>query len=167
MSEWRDEQYGRALIDNPVLAQGIRRQESEARSTAPLCHMNNRPGRPKVFDCQVWRPILNGSLEEVFQIHKRSDLEPNPLYKMAAKRVGCFPCIFSGKPICLPVLKSIPVGSIGGAIKRSEWLREQETATPRSLPHAKFLRDFTSEKQELETVFGTPTRVLMPFMYGR
>lgn len=97
MSEWMDEAYGRGMFDNPVLVQGIRKQESAARSTAPLWDMNNQPGRRKVFECPVWRPLLNWTHDEVFDIHKEYDFEPNPLYRMGAKRVGCFPCLFSGK----------------------------------------------------------------------
>ena len=43
--------------------------------------------------CDVSRPLFNMTAKEVFDIHKRHGVEPNPLYKKGAGRVGCFPCI--------------------------------------------------------------------------
>jgi 3'-phosphoadenosine 5'-phosphosulfate sulfotransferase (PAPS reductase)/FAD synthetase len=97
MSEWIAEHYGRGIIDHPVLVQGIRRQESDRRSTAALWDSNNSGGSRRVFECPVWRPLIDWTYDEVFDIHAQYHFEPNPLYKMGAKRVGCFPCIFSGK----------------------------------------------------------------------
>lgn len=96
-SEWLKEQYGRGLLDKPVLVQGIRWQESKARSEALAWEEYNRPGKRRVYDCPVWRPILHWTHEDVFAVHERHNFEPNPLYKMGAKRVGCFPCIYSGQ----------------------------------------------------------------------
>jgi 3'-phosphoadenosine 5'-phosphosulfate sulfotransferase (PAPS reductase)/FAD synthetase len=51
----------------------------------------------EAFDCEVWRPILDWSEEDVIAIHKRHRLMPNPLYLMGARRVGCWPCINARK----------------------------------------------------------------------
>lgn len=97
MSEFLEEEYGHGRLDRPVLCLGIRREESDNRAQAPVWDRNNKPGYRKVFDCPVWRPILDWTAGEVFAMHARHSFEPNPLYKLGAKRVGCFPCIFSSK----------------------------------------------------------------------
>jgi 3'-phosphoadenosine 5'-phosphosulfate sulfotransferase (PAPS reductase)/FAD synthetase len=69
--------------------QGVRRQESSSR--AGLSH----------FDLDefstVYRPILGWTHEDVFDMHKRHGVKPNPLYKMGFGRVGCMPCIMANK----------------------------------------------------------------------
>lgn len=97
ISEWMDEAYGDGRIENPVIVQGIRSDESPSRAKAPEWDDNRRPGQRRVFDCPVWRPILDWSASDVFAIHERHGFEPNPLYKLGARRVGCFPCVLSGK----------------------------------------------------------------------
>lgn len=32
-------------------------------------------------------------MEQVFDLHKRHNIKPNPLYTMGFSRVGCMPCI--------------------------------------------------------------------------
>ncbi len=97
LSGWLDDQEGAGILDAPVLVQGIRADESKKRSELPAWDTNNKPGRRRVFDCNVWRPLLRWSASDVFETHKRHGFEPNPLYKQGASRVGCFPCIFAGK----------------------------------------------------------------------
>lgn len=98
-SRWLDEAYGDGRIDNPVLVMGVRADESPGRAKMPEWDSNDKgmKGRRKVFDCPVWRPILRWGVDQVFETHRRHGLEPNPLYKMGVARVGCFPCVFSGK----------------------------------------------------------------------
>lgn len=48
-------------------------------------------------DSTEYRPLLRWSIEDVWAIHKRYGIEPNPLYGMGASRVGCLPCIMSRK----------------------------------------------------------------------
>lgn len=69
---------------------GIRADESLKRSLM----------KPEEFDgdwygCMVYRPLLRWSVNDVFAIHKRHGIVPNPLYKQGMKRVGCMPCIMS------------------------------------------------------------------------
>lgn len=45
-----------------------------------------------------YRPIIHWTVEQVFAIHRRHGIEPNPLYKLGMKRVGCMPCINCAKP---------------------------------------------------------------------
>jgi 3'-phosphoadenosine 5'-phosphosulfate sulfotransferase (PAPS reductase)/FAD synthetase len=74
-----------------VSAAGIRAAESEARAKMPEWEW-----QPS-FDCEVWRPILRWSEQDVIDIHHRHALRPNPLYLQGAERVGCWPCIYARK----------------------------------------------------------------------
>src|SRR5688572_30241345 len=74
-----------------INAVGIRRAESEARSQMEEWEWSDG------FDCEVWRPLIHWTEEDVIAIHKRHGLPPNPLYLMGAKRVGCWPCIMASK----------------------------------------------------------------------
>mgnify|MGYP006274940077 CR=1 FL=1 len=70
---------------------GIRAGESEARSKMPEWEWQDG------FDCEVWRPLINWSEQDVIDIHHRHGLRPNPLYLQGAERVGCWPCIYARK----------------------------------------------------------------------
>jgi 3'-phosphoadenosine 5'-phosphosulfate sulfotransferase (PAPS reductase)/FAD synthetase len=70
---------------------GIRAAESASRAQMLEWEEN------KTFDCDVWRPLLRWTEQEVIDIHKRHGLAPNPLYLKGATRVGCWPCIFARK----------------------------------------------------------------------
>lgn len=74
-----------------INAVGIRAEESAARSQMP--EWEHSEG----FDCEVWRPMIRWTFEEVVAIHARHGLKPNPLYMHGASRVGCFPCIYAAK----------------------------------------------------------------------
>jgi 3'-phosphoadenosine 5'-phosphosulfate sulfotransferase (PAPS reductase)/FAD synthetase len=74
-----------------VNAVGIRAAESESRSKMPEWEWQEG------FDCEVWRPLLHWTEQEVIDIHTRHGLRPNPLYLRGASRVGCYPCILSRK----------------------------------------------------------------------
>lgn len=39
---------------------------------------------------------------------KEHDVEPNPLYKMGFKRVGCFPCIMANKDEIYEIAQQFP-----------------------------------------------------------
>lgn len=80
-----------AAGDDVVNAVGIRAGESAARATMTEWEWS------RGFDCEVWRPLIAWSEQDVIDIHTRNGLLPNPLYLKGASRVGCFPCIFSRK----------------------------------------------------------------------
>jgi len=70
--------------------QGVRAEESPSRA--------NLPEREMLADgIEAVRPIHKWSVKQVFDYHREKGIEPNPLYKMGMKRVGCMPCIHSGK----------------------------------------------------------------------
>jgi 3'-phosphoadenosine 5'-phosphosulfate sulfotransferase (PAPS reductase)/FAD synthetase len=70
--------------------QGVRADESKARASLPECeHVGD--------GLYNYRPILQWSVDDVFQIAKSHGVKPNPLYKLGMSRVGCMPCIHSRK----------------------------------------------------------------------
>jgi len=85
--EWMDTQE----YDEATVYQGIRADESKARSTFP------RRVYEKAYEAWIERPLLDWTAEQVFDMHKKYGIEPNPLYKLGAKRVGCFPCVMISK----------------------------------------------------------------------
>jgi 3'-phosphoadenosine 5'-phosphosulfate sulfotransferase (PAPS reductase)/FAD synthetase len=94
--------YLRAMDDEPVNTVGIRRAESEARSKLEEWEWSD------TFDCDIWRPLLHWSEQDVIDIHTRHGLRPNPLYLQGAERVGCWPCIFARKAELRHVAESDP-----------------------------------------------------------
>jgi 3'-phosphoadenosine 5'-phosphosulfate sulfotransferase (PAPS reductase)/FAD synthetase/ribosomal protein L35 len=70
--------------------QGVRADESLDRSKLPTSD-NIGDGVTN------YRPILKWSASDCFDMHKKHNLEPNPLYKMGMGRVGCMPCIHCNK----------------------------------------------------------------------
>jgi 3'-phosphoadenosine 5'-phosphosulfate sulfotransferase (PAPS reductase)/FAD synthetase len=83
--------FVRALDDDVVNVVGIRAAESEARSKLAEWEWSD------TFDCEVWRPLINWTEQDVIDIHHRHGLKPNPLYLLGASRVGCWPCIHARK----------------------------------------------------------------------
>jgi 3'-phosphoadenosine 5'-phosphosulfate sulfotransferase (PAPS reductase)/FAD synthetase len=77
--------------EDVVNAVGIRAAESVARSQLPEWEFQD------TFDCEVWRPLIRWTEQQVIEIHHRHGLRPNPLYLLGATRVGCWPCIFARK----------------------------------------------------------------------
>lgn len=80
-----------AMEDEPVNVVGIRARESRKRSQMPEWEHS------EAFDCDVWRPLIDWTLEDVIDIHKRHGVAPNPLYTRNHARVGCWPCINASK----------------------------------------------------------------------
>lgn len=74
-----------------INAVGIRAAESEARSKLREWEDSD------AFDCEVWRPLIAWTEQDVIDIHRRHGLTPNPLYLQGASRVGCWPCIYARK----------------------------------------------------------------------
>lgn len=65
---------------------GIRADESQRRAKMP---------RWNHVECgaMVWRPIFRWSVDQVWAMHRKHGIDPNPLYARGATRVGCWPCI--------------------------------------------------------------------------
>jgi 3'-phosphoadenosine 5'-phosphosulfate sulfotransferase (PAPS reductase)/FAD synthetase len=70
-----------------IVYQGIRSRESKARAAMHQTEWSD------AYDATIIRPILDWDAEQVFAIHKKYAVKPNPLYTYGASRVGCFPCV--------------------------------------------------------------------------
>ena len=106
--------------DDFIVVQGIRGAESASRAAMNAqCnyfkyYLNpykvDKNGKPKFHTyrrkeilrfCKehatdVIRPVFDWSAQQVIDYILDNGLEPNPLYRMGMKRVGCFPCIMAG-----------------------------------------------------------------------
>lgn len=95
-------QAGRTLVS----WQGVRGEESLARRDLPRWQRINPapyslPAAEKdaaaALRAYAYRPIHAWKVDDVFAMHRRHGIEPNPLYALGADRVGCWPCIFAKK----------------------------------------------------------------------
>lgn len=92
--------------------QGVRAAESPARAK-----MTEREGTPEGYE--IYRPLLRWSAADVFKLHKRHGIDPNPLYKLGMSRVGCMPCVNVNKDELYEINRRFPQ-----EIKRiAEWER--------------------------------------------
>ena len=82
---------------------GIRADESHSRSK-----MKERNFDLDYYGCWINRPLIKWTAQDVFDIHKKHNIEPNPLYKMGFKRVGCFPCIMANQREVKLIAKHFP-----------------------------------------------------------
>lgn len=94
--------YLKGISDEPINAVGIRRAESTARSK-----MSEREWSDS-YDCEIWRPIIAWSVQDVIDIHTRHGVLPNPNYLDGARRVGCWPCIYAAKKELHHIAESDP-----------------------------------------------------------
>jgi 3'-phosphoadenosine 5'-phosphosulfate sulfotransferase (PAPS reductase)/FAD synthetase len=96
--------YTLDLIDDfgPVESwQGVRAEESARR--ANLLQWEDKGG-----GLTIYRPIHKWKVSDVFAIHKKHGIEPNPLYKLGMNRVGCMPCVNCSKGELLEISKRFP-----------------------------------------------------------
>lgn len=70
---------------------GVRRDESEKRKDAPYHQWDD------YFDCDLFAPLVDWPKSWCFESTKRHGEKINPLYSLGFSRVGCAPCINSGK----------------------------------------------------------------------
>jgi len=99
--------------DDPVSVLGIRAEESHKRAKQPAWEWADD------FDAWIYRPIKWWTKADRVAIHQRFGVAPNPLYLEGegAGRVGCGPCVNSGKddvrwlakyhPLALEILAEI------------------------------------------------------------
>jgi len=90
---------------------GVRGSESESRSKLPEREWDT------FFDCEVYRPLMKWTIDDVWAIHEKYSIPRNPLYAFA-KRVGCFPCVMSRKEELLQISRRMP--------ERIAFLRQKE-----------------------------------------
>lgn len=96
---------------------GLRRDESRRRANTPRIRRVRwiEPKRSLVY----FSPLAEWSWRDVFALHERHGIEPNPLYKLGASRVGCWPCIHARKDE-LNLISRVDPGAVE---KLLEWER--------------------------------------------
>jgi hypothetical protein len=70
---------------------GVRRDESQARSQREWLEWDG------YYDCELYNPVYDWSKQMCFDYVKLHREQINPLYSLGFTRVGCAPCINSGK----------------------------------------------------------------------
>lgn len=80
---------------------GVRRDESPARADAEEWEI-----APSGYT--IYRPLVDWTKKQCFDLLARHVVEPNPLYKMGCARVGCMPCIMARKAEILEISKRFP-----------------------------------------------------------
>lgn len=86
-------QYQQAIVEQGhrvVSWQGVRRDESVSRRNAKIFERL----QPRTY---AYRPLADWTAVQVFEFIRENGMEPNSLYKQGQSRVGCMPCINSGK----------------------------------------------------------------------
>ena len=90
--------------------QGIRRDEGGRRAFA--AEFEDRGGR-----LYVHRPIVRWTAQDCFEAMAACGVKPNPLYSLGFDRVGCMPCINSGKADILNMALRFPEH----VVRLAEW----------------------------------------------
>ena len=118
--------------DNMLMIRGIRGAESPARAkmSAQCTYFKyyfepygyDKAGKPKKhtyrgkevrafraqFADDLLRPVFDWSAQQVIDYILDAGLEPNPLYRMAYKRVGCWPCVMANQRDILNIARQAP-----------------------------------------------------------
>lgn len=112
--DWMEDQG----FESPVMFTGIRAGESPRRAAMPENEWSD------YYDCEMRRPLIRWSEEDVFAYLKEKGVPPNPLYSTGQTRVGCFPCIHANKA----QLRTMPEWAWD---KLEEWEARLSTVTDR------------------------------------
>lgn len=86
--------------------QGVRRDESLRRSLLT----ENELKETYENGAELWnyRPIIDWTAQQCFDMHKKHGIKHNPLYEMGMGRVGCMPCINCRKDELNEISKRFP-----------------------------------------------------------
>jgi 3'-phosphoadenosine 5'-phosphosulfate sulfotransferase (PAPS reductase)/FAD synthetase len=87
--------------DQVISWQGVRRDESSARAVLNETEEGE-------FGVINYRPILDWSADDCFQMHRKHGIKWNPLYEQGMGRVGCMPCIMARKAELAEIEKRFP-----------------------------------------------------------
>ena len=86
--------YIAEMDEEPLVVTGVRASESARRSLLGVEEYSSR------YECDIWRPILHWTEEDVIEAHRLAGIPPCPLYLNGnhhVRRVGCWPCINTQK----------------------------------------------------------------------
>lgn len=81
--------------------QGVRADESPKRAAMAEYETLD-------FGVIAYRPILSWTAADVFAMHKKHNIDANPLYLQGMGRVGCMPCIMCRKSELLEISRRFP-----------------------------------------------------------
>lgn len=84
---------------------GERAEESIARSKKPIRELLLKGEKANAY---TYRPIFRWKEQDCFDMLKRYDIKPNPLYEQGFNRVGCFPCMMYRKEEIRLVAETYP-----------------------------------------------------------
>lgn len=182
--------------DSVLIIQGIRKSESFSRSKMnSQCTYFKFYFRPYGLDRQgkekyhtyrkkdvvafrekyaddILRPVFDWSGQQVIDYIIKNGIEPNPLYKMGMKRVGCFPCIMANNIDITSMMKFAPERL--AEITRHEVETKSSFFSPDSIPRWAYKGDFPllpdvieylKNKNASGDLFGGEERSCMSF-YG-
>lgn len=122
---------GDGFASQVTLHSGVRAAESTARAKMLEREYDGN------FMCEIVRPLLHLSISDIWAMHDKYGVKPNPLYIKGMTRVGCFPCIMSRKSEIAAIARHFP--------DRIDLLREAEQVTG-SDHHAGMSSFFRSDK---------------------
>lgn len=118
--------------DHTLIVQGIRAAESPARAamTKQCTYFKyyfepygyDKNGKPRRYSYRkkevrlfrekfaddLLRPVFDWSAQQVIDYILAAGLEPNPLYRMGYKRVGCWPCVMANQREILNISRQSP-----------------------------------------------------------
>jgi 3'-phosphoadenosine 5'-phosphosulfate sulfotransferase (PAPS reductase)/FAD synthetase len=141
-----------AQDDEIVLYQGIRAEESPSRAQMePACWSD-------YYDCRVERPLFRWRAQQVFELITGHGIEANPLYRLGAGRVGCFPCVLTRHAELRRMSKMLP--EVWDRIAELEALSGRSYFPPEFIP-AQFCSNVAEIEVEVEpgeapTLFDMP-----------
>jgi 3'-phosphoadenosine 5'-phosphosulfate sulfotransferase (PAPS reductase)/FAD synthetase len=136
--------YQHDLVDRGFTViswQGVRRDESHARRDVLQIEQ---------ADESIWqyRPIADWTAQDVFEMHFKHGVKPNPLYKQGLSRVGCMPCINASKGEIRAIAQRFPEH-----IERiAEWERMVCPAGKRG--HASFFPDLERDNMPHPDIYA-------------
>lgn len=127
--KWLDAYRDEAGVDVQVLL-GVRREESRNRQSAKEREYAEH------YDCDVWRPILDWTVEDVIAEHRRAGIPMHPLYHLGTERVGCWPCVNASKAELAVIGRIDPdrvakVRELEAAIRQTMFTRDRRTEKKR------------------------------------
>jgi len=121
----------------------------------------------------ILRPVFDWSGQQVIDYIIANGMEPNPLYKMGMKRVGCFPCIMSNNVDIRSIDKFDPA-RLDMIEEEEEVLKNSSFFGPDSIPSWAYkgnyplmsdVRKYLKNKNATGDLFGGEERSCMSF-YG-
>lgn len=88
--------------------QGVRADESLNRRHLPMYDVEMGQWEPQPKGWLIYRPIIDWTASQVFDLHREHGIHWNPLYEHGMGRVGCMPCIHAKKSELIAIMLAFP-----------------------------------------------------------